>query len=497
MSLEVYPIGVGPQFEGERVRKKEMYIELGGPKIDKKFELCEVKPAKSIKDGKVKIVGPDISELKEGGSYPIGAYLEISGSQLETDLEAVIERRFHDFSNFIQGFMHLNQRYTNWFRLSKKSYAKGLNSFTIIGEILIKLFKAEYNIIEKAQITFFTDKKQVDTKYKNAMEVYDKRDERVRGLKDEDVKEFYACTLCASFAPKHACAIAPNRMSLCGAINWFDARAAAKVDPKGPIFRIEKGEVLNEKAGEYSGINEMIKNASLGEIDRVYMYSGLEYPHTSCGCFEAIAYYVPEVEGYGVVDRDFKGNAVNGLPFSTMANSTGGGNQVEGFNGISIEYMRSPRFFQYDGGWDRFVWLPSKVKERIIDFIPKEIRDKIATEAEVTEIGELRGFLMEKNHPVMQRWEEEESEDDEEAEEEYVQAQPAGYPAQMPYQMPQQPYMPQGAPPGSQSFVLPGIVIPAPSTGSGPGFKIIFKNVKIHAESVTIKKIKPKKRTKK
>ena len=180
-----------------------------------------------------------------------------------------------------------------------------------------------------------------------------------------------------------------------------------------------------------------------------------------------------------------------------MANSTGGGNQVEGFNGISIEYMRSPRFFQYDGGWDRFVWLPSKVKERIIDFIPKEIRDKIATEAEVTEIGELRVFLEEKNHPVMQRWEEEESEDDEEAEEEYVQAQPAGYPTQMPYQMPQQPYMPQGAPPGSQSFVLPGIVIPAPSTGSGPGFKIIFKNVKIHAESVTIKKIKPKKRTKK
>jgi acetyl-CoA decarbonylase/synthase complex subunit beta len=97
MSFEAYPIGVGPQFEGERVRAKEMYVELGGPKIDKKFELCEVKPAKSIKDGTVKIVGPDLSELKEGGSYPIGVYLEISGSQLETDLEAVIERRFHDF----------------------------------------------------------------------------------------------------------------------------------------------------------------------------------------------------------------------------------------------------------------------------------------------------------------------------------------------------------------------------------------------------------------
>jgi len=494
MSFEAYPIGVGPQFEGERIRKNEMYIELGGPNIEKKFELCEVKSAKSVKDGAVKIVGPDISELKEEGSYPIGIYLEIAGSQLEQDLEAVIERRFHDFSNFIQGFMHLNQRYTNWFRLSKKSYQKGLNSFTIIGEILIKLFKAEYNIIEKAQITFITDKKQVEEKWQYAMEVYNKRDERIRGLKDEDVAEFYACTLCASFAPKHACAITPNRSCLCGAINWFDARAASKVDPKGPIFRVEKGKCLDEKAGEYTGINEMIKNSSLGEIDKIYMYSGLEHPHTSCGCFEAIAFYIPEVEGYGVVDRDYKGNAVNGLPFSTMANSTGGGNQVEGFNGISIEYMRSPRFFQYDGGWNRFVWLPSSVKQRILEFIPKELHDKIATEVEVTEINELYNFLKEKNHPVLERWESEKSEDAEETEQEYIQAQSDTMSTQMPYQMPTQTFSSQTIPPGSQSFILPGIVIPAPSTGSGPGFKIIFKNVKIHAESITIKKIKqPKK----
>jgi acetyl-CoA decarbonylase/synthase complex subunit beta len=127
-----------------------------------------------------------------------------------------------------------------------------------------------------------------------------------------------------------------------------------------------------------------------------------------------------------------------------------------------------------------------------MEFIPSELRDKIATEAEVTEIDELQGFLKEKEHPVVERWEED-TEEEEEAEEEYVQAQPTGLPTQMPYQMPQQAYNSQGVPPGSQSFILPGIVIPAPSTGSGPGFKIIFKNVKIHAESVTIKKIKPKK----
>lgn len=471
MSFDEYPIGVGPQYEGERVRSKEMYVELGGPKVKKKFELCEVKPEKDIKDGQVTIVGPDIPDMKPGSSNPIGIYLEIGGKELETDLEAVIERRVHDFSNYIQGFLHLNQRYTNWMRLSKKSYDKGLNSFKIIGEILLKLFKAEFNIIEKAQMTIYTDEKSVEKPFAHAMEVYGKRDERVRGMTDEDVAEFYACTLCASFAPKHACAITPNRMSLCGAINWFDARAAAKVDPKGPIYKIEKGDCLNELAGEYVGINNMIKNASLGEIDKVYMYSGLEFPHTSCGCFEAIAYYIPEVEGYGVVDRDYKGTAVNGLPFSTMANSTGGGNQVEGFNGISIEYMRSPRYFQYDGGWNRFVWLPSSVKARIQEFIPKDVVDKIATENEATDIDTLKNFLKEKQHPVVERWVEEEEEEEEETSvSEYSAA--------------------QGIPMGTQSFTIPG-------ASGGPGFKIVLNNVRIHADSVIIKRIDKSKKSKK
>lgn len=492
MSFEEYPVGVGPQYEGERVRKKQMHLEFGGGKVEKKFELCQVKPASEIEDGKIVIKGPDIPDMEPGTSNPIGMYLEIAGESLETDLEAVIERRFHDFINFIQGMLHLNQRYTVWMRLSKKSFGKGLNSFKTIGEILLKLFKAEFNIIEKAQLTVYTDAAEIEAPFEQAMEIYKNRDSRVRGMKDEDVDEFYACTLCASFAPKHACAITPNRMSLCGAINWFDARAAAKIDPKGPIYKIEKGQKLNEDAGEYEGINDMIKNASLGEIDKIFLYSGLEYPHTSCGCFEAIAFYIPEVEGYGVVDRDFKGVAVNGMAFSTMANSTGGGNQVSGFNGISIEYMRSPRFFQYDGGWDRFVWLPQAVKERIAEYIPDHLKDKIATEQDVTDIDALHDFLNKADHPVKSRWEADEDEDEEE---DWEEAPAQAQQMQMPQMQMQQP-MPQMMGGGANTFMLPMVQIPAPAASGGMGFKIILNNVKIHAESMTIKKIKPKKKKK-
>jgi acetyl-CoA decarbonylase/synthase complex subunit beta len=467
MSFSDMPVDVGPVYEGERIRANQMYVELGGPKIEKHFELVRVKPAKEIKDGQVTLYGPDIKDMKEGERYPIGILVEVAGPQLEEDLEAVFERRVHEFCNFVNGIMHLNQRYTNWMRISKTAVEKGLNTFNMLGTILIRLYKAELPIIEQAQVTFYTDEKAILEPHEMAMQIYDKRDERARTIHDEDVDMFYGCVLCQSFAPTHACCITPDRTSLCGSINWFDARAAAKVDPKGPIYEVPPGECLDKLAGEYTGVNAMIKKRSLGEIDRIFLYSGMEFPHTSCGCFEAIDFYIPEVNGHGIVDRNFGSVAINGLPFSAMANQTGGGKQMPGFNGVSIQYIVSPKYQQYDGGIETIVWMPKAVRERIGEFLPQDLLPKIATEEEVQDINALRDFLKEKGHPVVETWTELEEEEEEE-------------------------YEAEGAmvPMGTVGMTIPGV-------GGAGGFKVILKNCKIHAEAIIIKKIEPKGRKKK
>jgi len=461
--FEDIPVDVGVVYEGERIRGKDMQFEFGGPNIEKKFELVQAREMKEIQDGKVIIQGPDLKDLEEGKSYPLGILVEAAGKQIEKDLEAVLERRIHEFTNYVEGFMHLNQRYDIWLRLSKSSFKKGFNSLDFLGKVLARLFKSEFPIIEKIQITFITDPAKIESWHKKALQIYEARDARVRGMKDEDVEEFYGCVLCQSFAPSHLCIISPNRVSLCGAINWFDARAAARVDPKGPNFMIPKGELLDEIHGEYSGANEAAKQKSLGEVERVWMYSMFGHPHTSCGCFEAIAFYIPEVDGVGVVDRGFEGTAVNGLAFSTMANQTGGGKQVEGFNGIAIEYMRSPKFLQADEGLNRVVWLPSNVKEKILDSIPEELRDKIATEKDATNTTELKAFLKEKGHPVVQRWP---------AEVAVAEKTPAEEGVPTEYALPQ---VTMAAAPG----LIPGV---------GEGFQLIFKNVKIKAEKLIIRR---------
>jgi len=463
------PVDVGVIYEGERIRFKDTQVELGGERIDTKFELARVRPMDQVEDGKIIIVGPDIKDIPVGSSIPFGILVEVAGSQLEEGLESVVERRIHAFCNYVEGLMHLNQRYDIWLRLSKKSFQKGFNSFTYMGMVLQRLYKSELPIIEKIQVTFITDPAKVKEMTADALKLYEARDARARGLKDEEVDKFYGCSLCQSFAPTHVCIITPQRYSNCGSISWFDARATARIDPKGPVYEIDKGELVDSVKGEYSGVNENVKKKSLGEIQRVWLYTGFGYPHTSCGCFEAVAFFIPEVDGFGVVNRGYKEVTVNGLPFSTIADSTAGGRQVDGFHGLSIEYMRSPKLLQADGGWNRIVWMPASIKERVKDYIPKELTDKIATEAEAKTVPDLKSFLESRGHPVVELWK----------------AKPE---ATAPTEAAETAAEEKEAAQGAQVLEFPTLPI------SAGGFKIILKDAKIHAKKVIIRAEKKEKR---
>jgi acetyl-CoA decarbonylase/synthase complex subunit beta len=454
--FEDIPVDVGIIYEGERIRGRDMQVELGGPREEYKFELVQARGMDEIEDGKITVIGKDLSELEEGKNTPFGLLIEVAGEEIEKDLEGVIERRLHEYVNFIEGFMHLNQRYDIQMRLSKKSFQKGFNSFKHMGAVLSRLYKTEMSFVEKIQLTFMTDAELVKEWYEKAMEIYEVRDARARGMHDDDVDVFYGCSLCQSFAPTHLCVITPQRYANCGAISWFDGRATSKVDPKGPVFEVTKGDVIDSLTGEYEGVNQVIRDKSLGEIERVQLYTAFGYPHTSCGCFEGCAFYIPEVNGFGVVHRNYKGETVNGLNFVTISDLTAGGRQVDGFHGLSIEYMRSPKFMIADGGWDRVVWIPQEIKERIKDYMPPEIIPKIATEDDVSSLNELKTFLKEMGHPIVERWTEAPAEEE----------------------------------PGEiavPTLEMPAGAIPIQGMPAGMGFTIILKNAKIKAEKMIIK----------
>jgi len=155
-------------------------------------------------------------------------------------------------------------------------------------------------------------------------------------------------------------------------------------------------------------VNEFVKKASHGEVDRCSLYGLMEFPMTCCGCFECIAVVLPEVNGVMVVNREFTGETPCGMSFSTLAGTIGGGAQTPGFAGISKGFILSERFLQAEGGIGRLVWMPSILKEELgprlknrLEAIRKpELLDKIATEHEATTIEALQEFLVKVDHPA-------------------------------------------------------------------------------------------------
>lgn len=403
------PVNFGPAFEGETIRKADMYVEMGGGKTTS-FELVRSVGENEIEDGKIEVIGPELVEIEEGSRIPFGLMIDIYGRKMQTDFEGVLERRVHDFINYGEGLWHTAQRDINWLRVSKDAKAKGIK-FKHYGDILITKFKSEFPaIVDRVQVTIITDPAVVEEKVQIARAKYRERDDRMRGLTDDKVQEFYSCTLCQSFAPNHVCIVTPERVGLCGAVSWLDGRASYEINSTGPNQPIPKGEAINDVTGEWKSCNDFIFTASNRSIESICMYTLMEKPMTSCGCFEAIMAIVPEANGIMITMREHSGDTPCGMTFSTLAGMIGGGVQTPGFMGIGKSYIVSRKFITADGGIARIVWMPKALKEFLRDdFVKRSVEeglgedfiDKIADETIGTTIDEILPFLEEKGHPAL------------------------------------------------------------------------------------------------
>lgn len=74
IKLKDLPVEVGVVYEGERIRKGDMFIELGGPKVEFKAELVRARKKEEIKDEEVIVMGKDIQEFR-GVHWFHSAYL--------------------------------------------------------------------------------------------------------------------------------------------------------------------------------------------------------------------------------------------------------------------------------------------------------------------------------------------------------------------------------------------------------------------------------------
>jgi CO dehydrogenase/CO-methylating acetyl-CoA synthase complex beta subunit len=402
------PVPYGPAFEGERVRREEMRVEFGG-KASTAFELLLNEPVEEVVDGDVTVVGPDLDDVSRGNALPLGLVVRVGGRGMQQVFEPVLERHIHAFLNQASGLFHVGQRNLCWLRISETAYDAGLR-LRHVGTILHGMVHRTFGrFVDRVAVQILTNQSDVERMLPTALAAYSRRDRRMAGLTDEAVDVFYSCALCQSFAPNHLCIVKPERMGLCGAYTWLDARACYEMDPTGPNQPVAKGAALDVERGEWRGVNDFILKATNGIHARFCAYSAMSFPETSCGCFECIIAIVPEANGFLVVNREYDGETPIGMAFGTLAGAVGGGQQNPGFMGVARNYIVSPKFIRADGGLARIVWMPQELKEALRQELSKRARmaghadllDRIADETHATDLQALVEFLERAAHPAL------------------------------------------------------------------------------------------------
>ena len=404
------PVSYATAFEGEIIRRGDMQVEVDGSRVDC-FELVQTRDASEVEDHKIIVDGPELDQIPVGSKISLSYTIEVAGKSMQPDFESVMERKIHSYLNCIEGVMHTGQRDMIRVRISKADFEAGFR-FKHIGEVLYAKVKSEFEaVVDKCQVTIVIDPEKNAALRAAANEVFNKRDDRLKSMTDESVDKFYTCIMCQAFSPSHVCIVTPERLGLCGAVSWLDAKATNELDPTGPCQIVPKEHCIDEKLGRYEDVDEAVAKYSHGALEHVTLYSLFQDPMTSCGCFECICGVEPVSMGVVITCREHAGMTPLGMTFSEMASMTGGGVQTPGFMGHGKHFIASHKFIAAEGGPGRIVWLPKILKDQMRERLDatalemygvENFTDMIADETICTEDPEaLLNYLSEVGHPVL------------------------------------------------------------------------------------------------
>ena len=401
------PVAFASAFEGEIIRRSDMHTEFySGDNVT--CELVLGREMSQVEDHKIQLIGPDIGDGVQ--SLPLITFVEVAGKKMQPDFESVIERKIHAWCNYMEGVMHTGQRDQFRIRISRDAYEKGLR-LKHLGEVLYHMITEEFGVVvDKCQVTLITDGEQAARfREELALPRYRQRDERLVSMTDESVDRFFTCVLCQSFAPSHCCVVTPERLGLCGAVSWLDAKATYELNPNGPSQPILKEGCLDERTGRYESVNAAVREATHGALENVTLYSIMEDPMTSCGCFECISAIEPSSNGFIVVNREYKGMTPTGMSFGELASFSGGGVQTPGYMGHGRSFIPSKKFAAAEDGIRRIVWMPRELKEAVGERLNATARElygiedftSLIADERVSTVEGLLEFLKEVRHPVL------------------------------------------------------------------------------------------------
>lgn len=331
-------------------------------------------------------------------SNEIGILIEIAEKHFTDDIALIVEKTALKSLNYISGLRAsmedqvLRLDFSNEISIDDK----------MIAEAIYWGIRSQYPRIKNIAVKIIYDHEELIIQAEKIEKYNNQRLSYIENMTEENTDIFCICTECRPFSLVHTCIATPQRVPMCASRTYASIKTAAyfgsstipwqrQSEKRIPLRSVcKKGRVIDSQKGEYEGINKVYQKMTHGKLKRVYLHSLRDFPHTSCGCFQSLAFWIDAVQGIGIISRNSTAVTPDGNTWAKLANRAGG-KQSDGITGVSLEYIRSKSFLRGDGGISNVVWADSVLYEKIKDlFLPDK---KVATEKDVNNTEELNTFL--------------------------------------------------------------------------------------------------------
>ncbi len=341
--------------------------------------------------------GQVVSEvLVEGdeSADQLAVIIEIADEKLDLPISAYLEAQAVKYGSLLHGVQ--TRRDDTGDYVLEVAEGVALNA-RLLGEVIHISLRRAYPRLGAIRVRIAFGQQALRREFGTAVAFNYLREAAIAAEHEETIAAFTACIDCQPFSHNHVCIITPDRPPMCGrhrneiracalwGMNYrpWTRRNLANDDLQ---YIIEKGDAIDEDAGEWEGVNAAVRRLTGGKLERVRIHSVFDAPHTSCGCFGALAFRIPGTDWIGVMERSYAGVAPGDLSWTLLANQAGG-KQSTGVTGITFAYLTSPKAFAGDGGLAAVKWVTRKVMAHLPPDTHPAVEDDAST------IDELHAFF--------------------------------------------------------------------------------------------------------
>ena len=170
----------------------------------------------------------------------------------------MLERRIHNFINYGEGSWHVAQRDLIWVRISKEAFTKGVKSNTSENSLRASSGWTSPSLLDAVAVTLITDRKRC-LQEEGRQKIYEDRDARIKGMRDNDVGTYYSCTLYQDVCSQSRLRDHAGTDGALRGDRWLDGKIAYEMSPSGANQAVERGALINAQNARSKGKNGLSK----------------------------------------------------------------------------------------------------------------------------------------------------------------------------------------------------------------------------------------------